>query len=155
MSMKQSSLTEFASTSGGTVVYITVSAAQQASVYHSDPDCQYVGEQHRSVALSKAEDRGLDECTVCSGELEQNSGPKVGPQSDRQQCEATNQDGSRCNNPEMVLGVCRYHLDQANQKDDSSGNSSREDNHHGGRENDDLPIWEQARNELLQSGDDD
>lgn len=149
MSMKQSSLTEFASTSDR-VVYITGVVSRQADVYHSDPDCQYLTDRHGPVSLSEARDRALDECSLCAGEVEYNSGPKAGPQSNRSRCKAATREENQCDNPEVPgLGVCQVHLDRLEDEDSGSGNKHTPCNS-GNR-----PVWERARDELLSGGRDD
>jgi len=51
-------------------VYIARSTTRGSSgVYHTER-CQYVGDSHTTTTLEDATERGFEECSVCSGDID-------------------------------------------------------------------------------------
>lgn len=53
--------------------YLTPAHKRHGPVYHTDPDCPNLPDDHTEVDIPG--DNAMDECGRCSGEMEQNGGP--------------------------------------------------------------------------------
>jgi len=110
-------------------VYVTKAVSKGSKVYHTDSDCVYIGENHKSISLSNAKERWLSECRHCSGEA---AYADAEPTPDERCCAVTTS-GERCKNYSLAgFDRCQTHLEESDGENDNSGSADR-------------PVWERNK----------
>ena len=86
-------------------VYVSKSVSRGSNAYHTDSECRYISEAHRTIPLPRAKDRDLRGCLYCSGEID-HSNPEPS-----EQCGAPTTRDHPCRLPALAgIGRCGRHL---------------------------------------------